>query len=308
MVSCNLLEPVSSKAPAFTGVLKGGYMEIKSRTSVVFFCPAQGYPVPSFRNDLTKVKRQNSLIFGKVRGSIDSKRSESSLFLIPRQSRLPRRSQSSRATRSSPGTIVSPVSISLCFVLLRGSQFHPTEPVGSKAPAFTGTVKGVWMENQADTDVVLFCPAQGYPVPSFRALIGPNCFYYVALAFFSFALVPSLDVQSGTINSAPLIACALLEPVGSKAPAFIGDVKGVWLEKGAGSSVVLPCPAQGYPVPSFRFIALFMYDVCVKFVEPIGTKAPAFTSELKGGWLKKRAKSSAVLSCPAQGHPVPSFR
>ncbi|XP_076476977.1 Down syndrome cell adhesion molecule 1 isoform X24 [Bombus vancouverensis nearcticus] len=43
-----------------------------------------------------------------------------------------------------------------------------TEPVGSKAPAFTGTVKGVWMENPADTDVVLFCPAQGYPVPSFR--------------------------------------------------------------------------------------------------------------------------------------------
>ncbi|XP_068973080.1 cell adhesion molecule Dscam1 isoform X8 [Bombus flavifrons] len=42
--------------------------------------------------------------------------------------------------------------------------------------------------------------------------------------------------------------------------------------------------------------------------EPIGTKAPAFTSELRGGWLKKRAKSSAVLSCPAQGHPVPSFR
>ncbi|XP_076629350.1 cell adhesion molecule Dscam1-like isoform X26 [Colletes latitarsis] len=42
--------------------------------------------------------------------------------------------------------------------------------------------------------------------------------------------------------------------------------------------------------------------------EPIGTKAPAFTSELKGGWLKKRAKSSYALSCPAQGHPVPAFR
>ncbi|XP_043581157.1 Down syndrome cell adhesion molecule-like protein Dscam2 isoform X48 [Bombus pyrosoma] len=71
-------------------------------------------------------------------------------------------------TRSYPGTIVSPVKISLYFVPLRGSQFHPIEPVGSKAPAFTGTVKGVWMENPADTDVVLFCPAQGYPVPSFR--------------------------------------------------------------------------------------------------------------------------------------------
>ncbi|XP_050573277.1 cell adhesion molecule Dscam2 isoform X41 [Bombus affinis] len=43
-----------------------------------------------------------------------------------------------------------------------------TEPVGSKAPAFTGTLKGGWMEAKGDTSVVLFCPAQGYPVPSFR--------------------------------------------------------------------------------------------------------------------------------------------
>lgn len=43
-----------------------------------------------------------------------------------------------------------------------------------------------------------------------------------------------------------------LEPVGSKAPALTGDVKGVWMEKKASSSAVLPCPAQGYPVPSFR--------------------------------------------------------
>lgn len=52
------------------------------------------------------------------------------------------------------------------------------------------------------------------------------------------------------------IACSfiiyILEPVGSKAPALTGDVKGVWMEKTTASSVVLPCPAQGYPVPSFR--------------------------------------------------------
>ncbi|XP_043509543.1 Down syndrome cell adhesion molecule-like protein Dscam2 isoform X14 [Frieseomelitta varia] len=43
-----------------------------------------------------------------------------------------------------------------------------TEPVGSKAPAFTGSLKGGWMEAKGDISVVLFCPAQGYPVPSFR--------------------------------------------------------------------------------------------------------------------------------------------
>nr|XP_050870201.1 cell adhesion molecule Dscam2-like isoform X50 [Vespula vulgaris] len=42
--------------------------------------------------------------------------------------------------------------------------------------------------------------------------------------------------------------------------------------------------------------------------EPIGTKAPALTGDLKGGWKDKRANSSIVLTCPAQGYPVPSFR
>ncbi|XP_043509546.1 Down syndrome cell adhesion molecule-like protein Dscam2 isoform X17 [Frieseomelitta varia] len=54
--------------------------------------------------------------------------------------------------------------------------------------------------------------------------------------------------------------------------------------------------------------SVLLRRILSQFSKPIGTKAPAFTSELKGGWLKKRAKSSAVLSCPAQGHPVPSFR
>ncbi|XP_014598789.1 PREDICTED: Down syndrome cell adhesion molecule-like protein Dscam2 isoform X5 [Polistes canadensis] len=43
-----------------------------------------------------------------------------------------------------------------------------TEPVGGKAPALTGNVVGVMMNNRADSSVVLFCPAQGYPVPMYR--------------------------------------------------------------------------------------------------------------------------------------------
>ncbi|XP_061930168.1 cell adhesion molecule Dscam2 isoform X19 [Apis cerana] len=43
-----------------------------------------------------------------------------------------------------------------------------TEPVGSKAPAFTGTLKGGWMETEGDSHVVLLCPAQGFPVPTYR--------------------------------------------------------------------------------------------------------------------------------------------
>ncbi|XP_076374935.1 Down syndrome cell adhesion molecule 1 isoform X26 [Megalopta genalis] len=43
-----------------------------------------------------------------------------------------------------------------------------TEPVGSKAPALMGIVKGIMLEVQSLVSVVIFCPAQGYPVPSFR--------------------------------------------------------------------------------------------------------------------------------------------
>ncbi|XP_050461800.1 cell adhesion molecule Dscam2 isoform X42 [Cataglyphis hispanica] len=60
-----------------------------------------------------------------------------------------------------------------------------------------------------------------------------------------------------------LLLC--LEPVGSKAPALTGDVKGVWMEKTTASNVVLPCPAQGYPVPSFRWY---------KFIEGTSRRQP----------------------------------
>ncbi|XP_050461777.1 cell adhesion molecule Dscam2 isoform X20 [Cataglyphis hispanica] len=57
----------------------------------------------------------------------------------------------------------------------------------------------------------------------------------------------------------------ITEPVGSKAPALTGDVKGVWMEKTTASNVVLPCPAQGYPVPSFRWY---------KFIEGTSRRQP----------------------------------
>ncbi|KAG7213700.1 hypothetical protein KM043_002939 [Ampulex compressa] len=139
-------------------------------------------------------------------------------------------------------------------------------PTYSKAPALTGILKGGWMEGRADDSAVLSCPAQGHPVPSFRtrACVQP------------------------------------LEPIGTKAPAFTSELRGGWLRKRAKSSAVLSCPAQGYPVPAFRVI---LYPV----LEPIGRKAPALTGDMKRGWKEKIAGSSVVLTCPAQGDPVPSF-
>lgn len=45
----------------------------------------------------------------------------------------------------------------------------------------------------------------------------------------------------------------LLEPVGSKAPAFAGDPKLSLLGRRANTDVSLPCNAQGHPTPVYRY-------------------------------------------------------
>nr|XP_034174422.1 Down syndrome cell adhesion molecule-like protein Dscam2 isoform X40 [Osmia lignaria] len=57
----------------------------------------------------------------------------------------------------------------------------------------------------------------------------------------------------------------ITEPVGSKAPALMGIVKGIMIQVGAMSSIVIFCPAQGYPVPSFRWY---------KFIEGSSRRQP----------------------------------
>lgn len=43
-------------------------------------------------------------------------------------------------------------------------------------------------------------------------------------------------------------------------------------------------------------------------IEPVGTKAPAFTGEMKGWMVEKLKDSIIVMHCPAQAYPVPAFR
>ncbi|KAL2741315.1 Down syndrome cell adhesion molecule-like protein Dscam2 [Vespula maculifrons] len=395
-----IVEPVATKKPKFSSDAKfAGYDRVVDQ-DLTLLCPAQGFPVPTYRCLENK-------------GNIRSRELKS---------QWQRRNQSFRATLNWPGTIESLTKISLSSVLPRGSQFQliepvatrkpkfssdakkswydrvvgqdltlfcpaqgfpvPTyryfytkyldrevekrllrhilvQPVGSKAPALTGNLKGGWMENKAGSSIVLTCPAQGYPVPSFRCII-------LLFPFSSHGFpVPTDEPVGGKApaltgdikmimilekktDGSVVLTCPaqgfliyyygfpvpignLLEPVGSKAPTLTGgDVKGVWMEKGTNSSVVLQCPAQAYPVPSFRTCwrqstsidgqCSWRYDeqpsrLISRVVlsssglsQPVGSKAPTFTSELRGGWLKKRANSNTVLTCPAQGHPVPMFR
>ena len=42
------------------------------------------------------------------------------------------------------------------------------EPVGAKAPTFSGDVKGIWLAKSSGQSFGLLCRAQGFPVPAFR--------------------------------------------------------------------------------------------------------------------------------------------
>ncbi|XP_072765906.1 Down syndrome cell adhesion molecule 1 isoform X48 [Anoplolepis gracilipes] len=66
------------------------------------------------------------------------------------------------------------------------------------------------------------------------------------------------------------VPCPLLEPVGSKAPAFAGDAKLSLLVRKANMDVSLPCNAQGHPPPISRWY---------KFIEGTSRRQPVQLNE-----------------------------
>lgn len=42
------------------------------------------------------------------------------------------------------------------------------EPLGTRAPKVTAESKFKYAEGEAGTDFPIFCPPQGFPVPSYR--------------------------------------------------------------------------------------------------------------------------------------------
>ncbi|XP_047359416.1 Down syndrome cell adhesion molecule-like protein Dscam2 isoform X47 [Vespa velutina] len=58
--------------------------------------------------------------------------------------------------------------ILLCFVPPRGSQYQLIEPVATKKPKFSSDAKFAGYDRVVDQDLTLFCPAQGFPVPTYR--------------------------------------------------------------------------------------------------------------------------------------------
>lgn len=90
-------------------------------------------------------------------------------------------------------------------------------------------------------------------------------------------------------------------------------------EQQYGRSFALFCPAQAMPVPLFRFVLIpilrsiatqvrFKNKLTSFYIEPIGSKAPTFSTMAKSSTYEMHSAMSFSLVCPAQALPVPMFR
>ncbi|KAL2741314.1 Down syndrome cell adhesion molecule-like protein Dscam2 isoform X46 [Vespula maculifrons] len=101
-------------------------------------------------------------------GSLSRIKSFALLLFLRRQSQWERRRQNSQAMTACIHSYVPKEVRRLCFVRLKVSQFHRSEPVGSKAPAFQSEAKSVTYVKHAKSSVALTCSAQASPPPNYR--------------------------------------------------------------------------------------------------------------------------------------------
>lgn len=58
--------------------------------------------------------------------------------------------------------------LNILYVLFIYYKCNLTEPIGSRAPKLQADSKLKQVERESNSEVSLFCLAQGYPVPSYR--------------------------------------------------------------------------------------------------------------------------------------------
>lgn len=124
--------------------------------------------------------------------------------------------------------------------------------------------------------------------------------------------------------------------MGFKAPVFSSDSKTSHFERERDSTFALLCQAQAFPVPVSRYWLekwIYFWRIleycgfdfllsllnkhfyclwwCIEFLvilEPIGFKAPAFSTDMKSITISREVSQPFELSCRAQAYPSPSFR
>lgn len=107
------------------------------------------------------------------------------------------------------------------------------EPFSSTLPKVSSKSKYDVIEYKTNSTLAVTCAAQGFPVPIFR-------------------LVNSMHVITFRYRLA--LIYLLKEPLGTRRPTLVSDVKGIriTIEKPLSTVISLLCQAQGFPAPSFR--------------------------------------------------------
>ncbi|ROT84147.1 down syndrome cell adhesion molecule [Penaeus vannamei] len=264
-------EPVSSEAPKVSEYAKSPTFLRASGSSFTLLCPAQGFPVPQF-----------------------SERFDVSETGVGEPSTLTCKAQAHPTPEYSPiskGLLTAASGVRLLQGRLqRGTIQHHAkfcsllEPFSSQAPKASGA-RGDILTKERRSAFAITCKVQAFPLPEFR-----NQSIYNQISRFD------------SLNATPWHSLAL-DPLSSESPKVSGE-QGVAMVRQEGAGFSMLCPAQGFPVPSFRSVCAL---VCPMRTEPYSSEAPK-VSGAHGEIIIRRAKTGFALPCRAQGHPVPEFR
>ncbi|KAF7271146.1 hypothetical protein GWI33_015952 [Rhynchophorus ferrugineus] len=106
------------------------------------------------------------------------------------------------------------------------------------------------------------------------------------------------------------------EPIGYKAPSFSSLSKIFSYDVKENLGFALLCPAQALPIPKFRLyrrleakVPVYPYPLVLisGSLEPVGSRAPSFSTESEVFTMKRPVLTNLALLCPAQ-EPVGSRR
>lgn len=143
----------------------------------------------------------------------------------------------------------------------------PTEPVGSKAPAFSNDATSISITRGVGQSFGLLCLAQAFPVPLIRLVIFPSqldifgSFYLRFLVFVDVCLLACMfvwlcvwlmDVWMQSNRFWLNVFLYRIEPIGYKAPSLASAAESITFKHSVNSSFGLLCQAQAFPVPVFR--------------------------------------------------------
>lgn len=130
-------------------------------------------------------------------------------------------------------------------------------------------------------------------------------------------------------------SCRFLpEPVGSVIPKFPTTDSSRSFRGKRGENLTLLCPAQGFPVPKYRYGLFYVFLIFFSRIwitdnseervpfriwrfkisknsfslEPVAGVLPKFPTAYSSASFQGKSDESLTLLCPAQAFPAPAFR